>query len=646
MKADRDHILPSATSDLHQQMQINPFTLRFPGSLEGAFLDSFFKNSVAMVRYSLLAGIVLYSLFGILDAQLLPAMKVKLWFIRFGLVVPVLACVIGLSFLSFFRKIWQGAITFAMVVAGVGIIIMIAIVPPPVNYNYYAGLILVFIWGYTFTRVRFIWATLGGWLIVGFYELVAMAISHTPFPILMSNNFFFISANLAGMFACYSIEYYARKDFFLAYLLEAEQDKIIAASRRLEKIVQERTHQLKKMNEELRQEIEERKRAEREREKLESQLRKAEKLEAIGTLAGGIAHDFNNLLMGIQGSISMALFAMEREHSQYERLKATEEYVRRGADLTKQLLGFARGGKYELKSSRLNELIEKNVYVFGRTKKEISISTSYADDLWMVEVDECQIEQVLLNMFVNAWQAMPAGGQLRIGTENVVVDASRVTTPGLVPGKYARISISDTGVGMDKATQERIFDPFFTTKEMGRGTGLGLASAYGIIKNHGGVIDVVSEKGHGSTFFIYLPASERVTPEPQEPSQEILRGNETVLLVDDEEMVLDVTGEMLKTLGYTLITAKDGREAVDIIKRNGNDIDVVILDMIMPGVGGGDTFKLAREINKDLKVILASGYSIDGQASQILDKGCKGFIQKPFDLKQLSNKIRDILDTN
>ncbi|MBU1130457.1 PAS domain S-box protein, partial [Patescibacteria group bacterium] len=250
-----------------------------------------------------------------------------------------------------------------------------------------------------------------------------------------------------------------------------------------------------------------RKLAEEERKKLESQLYQAERMESLGTLAGGIAHDFNNFLMGIQGRTSLMLMDIDSSYPHFEHLKGIEAYVKSLAELTTQLLGFARGGKYELKPTDLNTLVKKQNHMFGRTKKEIIIHEKLEKNLWAAEVDQGQIEQVLLNLYVNAWQAMPGGGDLYVQTECITIDENYGKPIQLEPGRYVKISITDTGVGMDEATRQRIFDPFFTTKEMGRGTGLGLASAYGIIKNHGGMINVYSEKGLGTTFNIYLPAS-------------------------------------------------------------------------------------------------------------------------------------------
>ena len=379
--------------------------------------------------------------------------------------------------------------------------------------------------------------------------------------------------------------------------------------------------------------------------KTEKQLQQAQRMEAIGTLAGGIAHDFNNLLMGIQGHTSLTLMDMDSSHPHFTHLKGIEDHVESAADLTKQLLAFAIGGKYEVKPTDLKELVNKSSEMFGRTKKEITIHKKSQKDIWTVEADQNQIEQVLLNIYVNAWQSMPGGGEVHLEIENVTLDEGFVKPYDLKPGRYVKISIADTGVGMDKATQAKIFHPFFTTKEMSRGTGLGLASAYGIIKNHGGIINVHSEKGRGATFNMFLPASGKKVTKGRGSTEEIVRGSETILLVDDEDIIIDVGQEILKTIGYKVLTAKSGNAAVELYKANHNEIDMVILDMIMPDMDGGETYDRLREINPDIKVLLSSGYSIDGLASEIMLRGCNGFIQKPFNMKDLSQTIRAIFSS-
>jgi len=253
------------------------------------------------------------------------------------------------------------------------------------------------------------------------------------------------------------------------------------------------------------------------------------------------------------------------------------------------------------------------------------------------------MDQVLLNLFVNAWQAMPGGGDLFLETENIHLDDTFVAPYEIRPGPYIKFSVTDTGVGMDEKTRQRIFDPFFTTRKMGRGTGLGLSTVYGIVKGHGGMVHVDSEPGRGTTFTIYLPVSTKVVEKENKKTGVIARGKETILLVDDENIVLEVGRELLESLGYRVYVAGNGQEAIEVYLGKNKAIDLLILDMIMPGLSGGETFDRLRKINPDIRVLLSSGYSVDGLARQILDRGCNGFLQKPFRLEMLSQKVREIL---
>jgi signal transduction histidine kinase/CheY-like chemotaxis protein len=389
--------------------------------------------------------------------------------------------------------------------------------------------------------------------------------------------------------------------------------------------------------------VTERLQAERERRRLEVRFHQAQRLKGIGTLAGGVAHDFNNLLMGIQGNVSVLKLDLEPESEAFENVISIQQCVESGAKLTQQLLGFARGGKYVVEPTDINDIVRSTSQMFGRTRKEILIYVHYDEHIWPVNVDKKQVEQVLLNMYINAWQAMPRGGELYLRTENIVLDDKRSRLFDIASGNYVRIIIKDTGVGMDDNTLQRIFEPFFTTKEIGTGTGLGLASAFGIIKNHNGYIDVKSREGQGSTFTIYLPAFDGEIPDKEEAQDDLPPGNETILLVDDEETILDACGTMLNRMGYTVITARGGREAIAVYQERHADIDMVILDIIMPDINGGEVFDHLVEIDPHVKVLLSSGYTIEDQAAAILERGCNGFIQKPYEMEQLNRSIREIL---
>lgn len=378
---------------------------------------------------------------------------------------------------------------------------------------------------------------------------------------------------------------------------------------------------------------------------LEIQFWQSQRMESIGTLAGGIAHDFNNLLMGIQGNTSVMLLDVDANHPLHENLKSIQRCVKSGANLTQQLLGFARGGKYVVKPTHMNEVIDRTAHIFARSRREINIHRRCNKDTWMANVDVGQIEQVLLNLYINAWQAMPSGGDLYLETGNIRLDEGYGDTKPfrVKPGRYVKVSVTDTGIGMDEKIQQRIFEPFFTTKAVGQGTGLGLASAYGIIKNHGGIITCYSKVGLGTTFNIYLPAHAQQGPQSAAAIQEALAGTETILLVDDEKVIIEVGRRMMESLGYVVVAAGSGSEALNLYRQRHEDIDLIILDMIMPHMGGKEVFNDIKRINPQAKVLLSSGYSLNARALEIMAQGCAGFIQKPFDTVELSRKIREVL---
>jgi two-component system, cell cycle sensor histidine kinase and response regulator CckA len=331
----------------------------------------------------------------------------------------------------------------------------------------------------------------------------------------------------------------------------------------------------------------------------------------------------------------------------FSKLNNMQSLVQSGADLTANLLGFARGGQYELRPTDLNELVSNTANVFGRTKKEVLIHQKYEKNIWPVEVDRVQIEQVLINLYVNAWQVMSGnGGDIYLETNNLTLSDADAQAMNIKEGDYVQIIVTDNGSGMDEETCRRVFEPFFTTKAKRRGVGLGLASAYGIIKEHGGIIGVASELGRGTIFSIYLPASAKEISRETISDKTIIKGDETILLVDDEESIIDVCGEILDALGYNVLQARNGRDALKIYEENKSGVDLVILDVIMPGLSGGETFDALKLMNPEVKVMLSSGYIVSDLAKKIMDKGCQAFIQKPFHMEELSRKVREVLDRN
>jgi signal transduction histidine kinase/ActR/RegA family two-component response regulator len=416
-------------------------------------------------------------------------------------------------------------------------------------------------------------------------------------------------------------------------------------SAELEKVVTERTAELADMNKHLMKEITDREKAEEEKEILQSHLQRAQMMEAIGTLAGGMAHNFNNLLAGILGNAEMGILESNEISPSLERLKDIKKAVLSGARLTSRLLGFARGGRDEVKAISLNQLVRDIAEIFGQVRKDIAFHLELAEDLRGIEADQGQIEQLLLNVYVNAADAMPKGGNLFLKTMNIAEEDMKDKASEVKEGDHVLLSARDTGVGMDKATMDQIFDPFFTTKGLSGHTGMGLASAYDIVKDHGGTIRVDSEEGMGTTFSIYLPATASEVAVAEEAfSTELVKGHETILLVDDEPAVLDSVERMLNTLGYTVFLAGSGREALELYEEYQDRIDMVVLDMVMPGSAGGEIYDRMKEINPNVKVLLSSGYDINGEVEAILERGCDDFVQKPFSLQEISQRIRTVLE--
>jgi two-component system cell cycle sensor histidine kinase/response regulator CckA len=384
-----------------------------------------------------------------------------------------------------------------------------------------------------------------------------------------------------------------------------------------------------------------------ERKKLEEQFLRAQKMDAIGAMAGGIAHNFNNILVGIMGYSEYLLGNKDKNHPEYKALKTIFDGTVRASQLTRELLNVTRAGEYRLVTGNLNDTVERSLpLIAGAFDKSIDIKTVLAEDLPVFEVNDSQMQQCLLNLCINARDAMPDGGTLLIETRQEYLDADFVRTHiGSHEGEYLILSVSDTGIGMTREVKDHLFEPFFTTKLDKGGTGMGLATVYGTVKKHGGFITVYSETGQGTTFNLYLPIT-RVAAKDEKVAiiRDRKEGHETILIIDDEQAVRNVWAEYLVRKGYRVLLAENGREGISLFRKNPGAVDLVILDVIMPKMGGKDTLAALKDLDPGVRVLITSGYRLKDKVGEIDLKDVEGFIQKPGTLKEFSEKIGSILD--
>ncbi len=642
--------LPTTGGD---NWKLNGLTLVFSGDIhnyEKDFKNDYFHRSLNPFRFSLVLAIFFFGIFAFLDAMLLPELRNLFWFIRFGIITPVLVSVIFFSFTSSFKKYMQPVILLIMYLTGLAIIIMITFAANIANhYTYYAGLILIFIFGYTFIKARFIYATIAGWSIVASYEIAALWLSDTPIEILINNNFFFISANVIGMFISYFMEHSARRDFYMRILLEKEQDKVKAANNALEKRVQERTRQLTYANKDLKKEIEIRKHHEKEKTKLEDQLLQLQKMETIGTLAGGIAHDFNNILTPILGYTEMALEELSEESVLRYDIEQINSAATRGKDLVQQILTFSRQVDFDKKPLKLDEVIREVLKLIRASfPSNIEIKQDLDMDCGTVLADATQMHQIIMNLCTNAYHAMMKhGGVLTVKLNKTEVGTRQINGSAKIQkGTYVRLTISDTGHGMDKRTVERIFEPFFTKKEVGSGSGLGLSVVHGIVSNNHGSIVVESKPGKGSIFMIYLPQhSEEIIPE-KITSQKVKKGRGSILFVDDEKEITYMGKRMLESLGYTVDIKTDSQAALQDFKQDPYKYDLLVTDQAMPKLMGTELIGKVKKIRPDLKSIIITGYQDSIPKNAIEQYDISDIISKPLILSEFSELIRKVLSQN
>ena len=748
--------------------KLNYLTLSFPKELEEDFLQDYFQKSLRHVRIALLLAIFIYGVFGILDAMLVPEVKQKLWLIRYAIFLPFAFAIFLFSFSNHFKKFMQPCLSAVILIAGVGIILMILIAPYPGNNTYYAGLILVFIYGYTFLKLRFIWATCTGWIIVIAYEVAAGLLVETPFPIFLNNNFFFLAGNVIGMFACYSIELFSRKDFIQTRIIEAEKKNVTACNRDLEKRVEERTTQIVDVNKALRQEVEDRKEAEAaareseqrfrclsenspeiiytlandgsfsyvnpawevilghkanevlgkffidfvrkkdakkyvrhfkqirdnkntitnmvgplihkdgssrifnlsgapnidssghvigmvgllkditEHQTLQAKLIQAQKMEALGTLAGGVAHDFNNILLAIMGYSELGVIDADDSTIVKKDLNEVLKACQRAKGLVQQILTFSRQTEEKLEPADIKPVVKEALKLLRASlPATIDIRLNFNLDAAMVQSNLTQIHQLLMNLCTNGAHAIGnEGGTITVSLDKVSVDhPTDMSYTDLQPGSYIRLSVCDTGHGMAPHVLEKIFDPYFTTKEKGKGTGLGLAVVHGIVKRHKGHLSVESEPEKGTTFFIHFPIFEEIVrADEKNVADSFPGGNECILFVDDEKDVVEIGERMLTHLGYEVIAKSDSIEVLDLFRSQSDRFDLVITDMTMPKLTGDKLAEEMLRIRNDIPIILYTGYTENFSKEQAHKIGIKEFGMKPFEMRDLAETTRRVLD--
>lgn len=630
---------------------LNKITLKFTGNLsryENDYLDDYFQRTLNPFRFSLVLSLLFYGAFAFLDAITVPTLKEVFWFIRFGMIFPALIAVFGFTYSRYFKKLMQVTIAGIMFITGLGIIIMIVYAARFANdYSYYAGLILIFIFGYTFVRARFVYASIAGWSIVIAYEISAIWLSDTPFPVLVSNNYFFISANIIGMFISYFLELSSRKDFYMRKLLEMEQEKVKEANNALENRVKERTTQLTNSNLELINEIEIRKKYEKERAELEKQLFQLQKMETIGTLAGGIAHDFNNILTPILGYTDMALEELPPESTLKFDLEQINTSALRGKDLVQKILTFSREVDFEKKPIKMNSVINEVLNMLMASLPDgIEVKFKASSAAGTVLADATHLHQIIMNLCTNAVHAMKdQGGILELSLSTKAIAGKEAKEiPNLKKGKYIILTISDTGHGMDSVTRKRIFEPFFTKKEVGSGSGLGLSVVHGIVNNYDGAITVESEPGTGTIFTLYLPEYEDDGLESSVTSRKVAKGDEYILFVDDEQEITFMGKRMLENLGYKVTVMTDSLAALDEFSSNPNLYSLLVTDQTMPRMLGTELAARVKKIKPEIKIIIITGF-VDSMTNEMITKtGISELVIKPLVFSDFSKTIRRVLD--
>jgi signal transduction histidine kinase/ActR/RegA family two-component response regulator len=550
------------------------------------------------------------------------------------------------SYTPSYLKRWQLLMSVYVILSGAGHLAMMWIAKTPEIHVYYAGIITVLFFGYMFIRLRFIPATVSAWLVVFLYLGFSFFGMETPRLILISHSAFLVTINILGMVISYFFEIDARRNFFLSHLLDQEQAKVKTTNLELERRVAERTAALTTSNRKLRFEIEAHQRAEKDKSLLEQQLRQAQKMEAIGTLAGGIAHDFNNILSAIIGFTELTMEDLDQKSPYAENLREVLVASGRAKDLIRQILTFSRLGEQELNPISLSAIVKETVKLMRASlPSTIEIRQDIASHA-VVMADATQIHQLVMNLCTNAGHAMRnGGGTLNVRLSEVELDANQCRHyRKLIPGPYLKLTVADTGHGIPPEILERIFEPFFTTKQQGEGTGLGLSVVHGIVNGHGGEISVSSKPNEGTTFEILFPCDKQQKEEMDQEISEIKGGTETILLIDDEPALVQVGRKLLEKLGYTVESRFSSLDALEAFQHHPHRFDLVITDLTMPQMTGDKLASQLIGIRPDIPIILCTGFSAMLSPEQAKACGIQAIITKPIIKRHLADTVRKILD--
>lgn len=633
-------------------MHLHWLTLRFTGpmaGIESPYRDYYLAQTLFQIRISFVLGALMYGIFGILDALIMPTHREIAWLIRYAFVCPCTLTVAAATFSPRLHPFLQPMMSLDIVIGGLGIVLMTIVAPEPISYYYYAGLILVMMFGYAFIYLRFLWASLSGWLIVLLYNIGAYL---TQMPVLewISNNFFLISANLAGMLICYTIEFMGRRNFFLMHLLDQKQRRIEDANDRLEARVAERTNALEEMNRKLSLEMAERQRTEQERRNLEVQLKQAEKLETIGRLTAGVAHDLNNILSGLVSYPDLLLLELPPESPWQKQISIIQKSGRKAAAVVQDLLSLARQGMSEMEIVNLNQIAEDYLHSnefkqLQSSQPQVNVTAALEETVLNIKGSSLHLSKMIMNLLHNACEANIVDGTVQIATKNRYLDRSINGYEPIPEGEYVVLSVTDTGIGIHPDDLTKIFEPFYTKKKLGRsGTGLGMTLILSTVKDHGGFIDIHTEEGRGSTFELYFPVTREIPEETDgKLSLEDCRGTERVLVVDDVFDQREIAALMLRKLGYNVQTAASGEEAIALL--SGDKVDILLLDMIMaPGIDGCETYRRITLMHPGLKAIIASGFSESDRVKEAQNLGAGTYIKKPYSLQQIAQAIRREID--